>query len=230
MAEKGVRQADIVAATGELKQSVNKLYKGTTAMSKQWAERLAPVLGIPWPEIMGWDAAGSDASVLAPDPLPPPNVRPAPDVQLPAPGQMPRDLQVWGSAEGGPDGAFELRPASSFGYVDLIRRPPGLVGVRDAFALYVVGESMSPWKEPGEALYINPGRQAQLGNYVVVVLRSLEPDDNAPMRAMVKRLTGRTARHLQLEQFNPAKTFEIARVEVVHTWRVMDQAEVLGFV
>ncbi len=162
-------------------------------------------------------------------PLPDTNVRPAPEIAPPAFASMERDLQVWGSAEGGLDGAFELRPASSFDYVDLIRRPPGLAKLRKAFALYVVGESMSPWREPGEVLYINPSREAQIGNYVVVVLRGAEPDDSAAKRAMVKKLIGRTARYLELEQFNPAKTFEVARIEVTDVWRVMDQAEVLGF-
>jgi transcriptional regulator with XRE-family HTH domain len=46
MAAKGLKQADIVRATGENKQTVNKLYLGKTQMTDRWAKMLAPLLGV----------------------------------------------------------------------------------------------------------------------------------------------------------------------------------------
>src|SRR5436305_10305970 len=61
--------------------------------------------------------------------------------EAPAIGEWPRDLPVYGTALGGNEafGAFEFNTGD---VVDYIRRPPRLQGVKNAFAVFAVGESM----------------------------------------------------------------------------------------
>ena len=62
------------------------------------------------------------------------------------------DLAVYASAAGGPEGAWVLSPDA----IAWIHRDQRLLGVRDAFACYVVGESMFPAYEHGNLLLVNP--------------------------------------------------------------------------
>lgn len=46
------RLADLI---GTSKQQINKLVHQTNKMTLEWAHKIAPHVGIPWPELMGWD-------------------------------------------------------------------------------------------------------------------------------------------------------------------------------
>lgn len=147
-------------------------------------------------------------------------------VQLPFPGNMPWDLPVHGTAQGGPDGAFELVEATDLP-VDRVRRPPGLAGMRNVFALYTVGDSMSPWREPGDLIFVHPDRPPAIGSYVVLVFRPTERGGSRS--AMIKRLVRRTPTKVMVEQYNPRKTLEFDASTIEHMWRVIDWQEAMGF-
>lgn len=44
----------LAGAVGTSKQQIHKLRIGERKLTRGWAERLAPHLGVTWPEVMGW--------------------------------------------------------------------------------------------------------------------------------------------------------------------------------
>jgi len=127
-------------------------------------------------------------------------------------------LKVLGMAECGADG-WSLWNGD---VIDLIDRPASLVGVPNAYAVYVVGESMAPRYHPGEVVHIHPGRPVDVGAYVLVQRRG-KPGE--PPLAVIKRLAKRTASKITLEQFNPPRTFDIKAADIVSVHRVVGSGE-----
>lgn len=135
---------------------------------------------------------------------------------------MPKDVPVLGIAVGGSDADFVFNGS----VIDYARRPPGIAHTKDVYALYISGSSMSPRFEEGELVYVAPSRTPSVGDYVVVqTVAEREGDDN---RALIKRLTRRTADALLLEQFNPPETIRIPSHDVASVHRVIPWHEVLG--
>ncbi|HKQ43883.1 MAG TPA: helix-turn-helix domain-containing protein [Rhizomicrobium sp.] len=128
-------------------------------------------------------------------------------------------LKVLGMAECGPDG-WSLWNGD---VIDLIDRPAGLIGVPNAYAVYVVGASMEPRYHPGEVVHIHPGRPVDVGAYVLVQRRP-KSNGEAPL-AVIKRLAKRTGAKIVLEQFNPPRSFEIRTADIVSLHRVVGSGE-----
>ncbi len=144
---------------------------------------------------------------------------PAPSKPLPARPGTADKLKVLGMAECGADG-WSLWNGD---VIDLIDRPASLIGVPNAYAVYVVGASMEPRYHPGEVVHIHPGRPVDLGAYVLVQ-RKARGAGEAPL-AVIKRLVKRTAAKITLEQFNPPRTFEIKASDIVSIHRVVGSGE-----
>ena len=128
-------------------------------------------------------------------------------------------LRVLGMAECGADG-WSLWNGD---VIDLIDRPASLVGVPNAYAVYVVGESMAPRYHPGEVVHIHPGRPIDIGAYVLVQRRPRAAGE-APL-AVIKRLARRSGAKITLEQFNPPKLFDIKAGDIVSIHRVVGSGE-----
>ncbi len=157
-----------------------------------------------------------------PAPNRPSEVRPA-DLSTEMLRNLPKDVPVLGTVAGAElgNGAFQL----SNDVVDYVRRPYGLLGAKDVYALYVEGESMVPKFEPGDLVFVHPHRKARGGDYIVLQ----EPDtNNGEPRGFIKRLVTVTAKHVKTEQFNPpAKLdFVIRPGLVVH--KVMSEGDLYG--
>lgn len=151
--------------------------------------------------------------------------RPFP-VELPAFSSLPKDLPVYGISVGGDRGKFYVQWNGE--RIDTVRRPPGLQNVPNAFALYLQGDSMSPWKEHGALLYLHPGRPVKAGDYVVIELKP-EREGEAG-ECFVKRLRQINDLRLVLQQYNPANDrIVIDRRKVLRIFKVLDdQAELMG--
>ena len=128
----------------------------------------------------------------SPAPLPPVAMR----ANLP-------DLAVYASAAGGPEGAWVLSPDA----IAWIHRDQRLVGVREAFACYVVGESMFPAYEQGNLLLVNPAVPPNAGDDCLLVQ---EAPDGARY-ALIKRLVRFNSTSWTVKQWNPDKTFTLPR-------------------
>lgn len=138
------------------------------------------------------------------------------------PTDWPRDLPAYGVAIAGTEGGIEFNGQVT----DYLRRPPRLQAVKDAYAVYVHGDSMSPWRKNGDAVYVHPGLPCRVGDYVVVQLRPEHPGE-AP-RAYIKELVRRTEKELRLRQFNPPKEIAIPTAKVHSIHRILDWTELLG--
>ena len=107
--------------------------------------------------------------------------------------------------EGGPEGAWVL----SGDAIAWIHRDQRLVGVRDAFACYVVGESMFPAYEHGNLLLVNPAVPPNAGDDCLLIQ---EASDGARY-ALIKRLVRFNSTSWTVKQWNPDKTFSLPRKE-----------------
>lgn len=178
---------------------------------------LAPVLET----TVAWLVDGDDAPAATPLPKAG-DVRPA-EVVFQSSATPPKDVPVLGTAAGSGlgNGAFQL----TTDVIDYARRPAGLAGARDAYALYVEGESMAPRFEPGDIVFVHPHRKPQPGDYVIIQ----EADtNNGEPRAFIKRLVRMTGTTVRVMQFNPEATidFVIRPGTVVH--KVITDTELYG--
>lgn len=142
---------------------------------------------------------------------------------VPLRDEMAKDVPVLGTTVGGQRGDFSMNAGDP---VDYVRRPPRISGRSDVFALYVQGTSMAPWRQPGELVYVEANRAPQNGDYVVI---ELKPDSDGQDRpAYIKRLVAVTSTKIKVQQYSPARVFEIDRRKVGRMLRVMDWSELLG--
>ena len=137
----------------------------------------------------------------------------------PSRASLAEKLKVLGMAECGADG-WSLWNGDC---VDMVDRPASLAGVANAYGVYVVGTSMEPRYYPGELVLTHPGKPVTLGAFVLVQRRSRH--DGEPPLAVIKRLVKRTASKITLEQFNPAKSFDIKSDDIVSIHRVVGSGE-----
>lgn len=138
-------------------------------------------------------------------------------------GALPKDVPVLGSTVGGAAGDFELNGET----VDWVRRPPGIAGTKGAFALYVQGDSMVPWRKPGDLVYVNPARPPRVGDHVVV---ELKPTAGEPIRpAFVKLYLRHAGKAVILAQYNPRMDdLAIPTDRIAQILRIMEWDELLG--
>lgn len=216
----GAAQRAIAQRAGIPESTLRNILNGTsTSPRSDTLGKLAQALDVTEQYLLtGSDAAAPQATPVLP------NARPAPGLVLPANFNLPRDLPALGTAAGSElgRGAFQL----STDVVDYLRRPPALLGVRDAYALYVEGESMSPRFEPGDPIFVHPHRKAQPGDYIVIQ----EPDgSDEERRAFIKRLVKVTGTTLRVQQFNPAGTIDFVIRPGLIWHKVLTDADLWSF-
>lgn len=135
---------------------------------------------------------------------------------------LPKDVPVFGVAAAGADADFYTNGE----IVDFVRRPPGIMRAKEAYALYVVGTSMVPRFEEGELIYVNPSRPPAIGDYVIVELVPDPGDRNG--RGYIKRLAKKTLTKIYCEQFNQLKMLEFSTIKIKSLHRVLPWNELLG--
>ena len=200
---------------------------GGRGLSERAARDYAHHLGIDWVWLMtgaGQPATGGPtdpATFPAPALLAEREIKSAPP-ELPGAASFPRDVPVRGIAVGGDDGHFEFNGE----VVDYARRPPGIAGARNVFAIYVRGSSMAPRFEEGELVFVHPDRPPVPGCDVLVELHG---EAGQPGLCFIKRLVRRTASRLVLAQFNPPRedlAFESGRVR--NLFRILTPGDLFG--
>lgn len=137
----------------------------------------------------------------------------------------PARVPLVGSAVGGEYGEIEehieLIELDLGEVLDWLPRTPDVAQDPDAYALNVLGDSMSPAFEPHTLVLVSPRSQVAIGDYVVVQLkgRTAEGADQEQVRmVLIKRLVRRSSAWVELRQFNPDATFrvEARRVAAIH--------------
>lgn len=120
-----------------------------------------------------------------------------------------RDLPILGKAQGGPDGVLSFGDQA----FDYTARPAALLQVKDAYALWVDGDSMSGFGLPeGTEVHVHPHRPPRPGRFCVVIKTNGD--------AFVKRYVAHKGGKVVVEQSDPAKTLEFLDREVRAVHRV----------
>jgi len=197
-------------ATGLSYQAIQQIEDGTSKTSRKLLD-LAKALQVP----ADWLMSDDDTP---PPPLPA-GVAATSELSI---QQMPRDLEVLGGALCGEDGLFEFNGT----VLDHVRRPPRLMSVKGAYAVYVDGECMSPWREHGDLVYVHPHVPVKIADYVVVQLHP--QSDGGPRPAYIKRLVRRTSTSLHLLQYNPRKELQIPAKRVGAIHKIIDWSELMS--
>lgn len=191
--------------------TINKLEKSRMRLSDRWIGPLAKALGVTPNDIFDI-AEGAPPTVRT-------DVRPA-DVRLPDRFSMPNDVPVHGTAAASHlRGAFQL----DAGVIDYVRRPPALAGARDAYALYIEGNSMEPRYGPGDLVFIHPHRPARLGDPVIVQVEVAPGDIEASIGFLRKR-----SPEVVIGKLNPEAQVEIKGGRVVAIHRVLTLNDLFG--
>ena len=100
-------------------------------------------------------------------------------------------IPIRSAGRGGTDQAMFLED----GPIGYTSRPSNLSGVRAAYAIYMVGDSMEPRYEPGWLLHVNPFKPPTRGRDVVVYKQG--------QAVLIKQFLGWEGDVLVLRQLNP---------------------------
>ncbi|APG30461.1 Transcriptional repressor [Granulibacter bethesdensis] len=215
---RGLSQAKLAEKAGTSAQQIQRLEAGDRRLTTGWMERIAAPLGVTAADLLPAKKIGSgepksknitDSNLL--------------HASLPITSSSPLVVPVFGAAQGGPLGASGFPDVTEA--LEWVALPSTLSGIRGIFALYVEGDSMEPWAEHGTRIYIHPTRVPAPRDYVVVVKKSGEYEDE---RVIVKRLVRRTATKLLLQQYNPNSQIEIDVKIVSKIYRVIPWNEISG--
>ncbi len=224
---RGLTQAELARLVATSQPQIRRLEAGERQLTKDWAERLAPHLGVAASRLMFGDDDGStlvmarlgesrrDNSV-ATDMALQSNHRSAGRVDpspanarlgdtLPDPSTK---IPVYGQAVGGMDGEFVMNGNR----LEDVFAPPSLSSVAGAYAVYVAGESMEPRYFDGEIVFVNPVKRVRRGDFVVA---QIQVEEHGPIMAYVKRFIRWNAQELVLAQYNPEKELHFAADQVV---------------
>lgn len=204
-----ISQSALADAAGTSQPQIKRLEGGDRKLTKEWAERLSPHLGVP-PEVLLFGLPDGVESVKVNSPSD------ATQQVLELPNAIIRDkveglgrkIPVYGQAVGGVDGEFLMNGTVLYE----VMAPPVISHISDAYAVSVSGESMVPRYEDGEICFVDPKRRVKKGDYVIAQIRQ---EEHGPLLAYVKRYIRHTSIELVLEQFNPPKELRFAGNTVV---------------
>jgi hypothetical protein len=155
--------------------------------------------------------------------------------EMPTLRGAPKDLPVHGTVLGGDltfddtgGGAVTVEQTlvAMMETITFVRRPPAMVGMKKAYALFVVGSSMEPRYRPGEPVFVDPVRPPAIGDDVIVQLMDRDEDGNGEVVcALVKTLRRRNSAFVELEQYEPRRVFRVPTDQVAHLHRIISMRE-----
>jgi phage repressor protein C with HTH and peptisase S24 domain len=212
-ARPGYSQAGLAKETGWHPSTINKMVKGKRPIRVTEADAIYRYFGMASPLSISTPPDGPMKS----------DVRLAPNAPgRPYRGDWQVDVPVMGNAVGGDEGDFEMNGTAVFH----APRPPQFVGRADVFAVIVQNNSMSPWREPGSLAYAESRKPPRNGDYVIIEMKAARGDHVRP--AFLKKLVAMTPTKFKLQQYEPAKQFEVDRDKVFRMYRVLDADELMG--
>lgn len=113
-----------------------------------------------------------------------------------------QDLPILGHTKAGSEALFIDNGVRS----GMEYRPPQLVGIDDAYAVEVHGDSMLPRLEQGWLLFVHPRKALRAGRDVVVQM--------SDGRALIKTLVRLSDSEVILRQYHPEKDIRLKRSDV----------------
>lgn len=168
--------------------------------------KLSRLIGVPEDALRGQDMATREPS----PPPAPRNARIATSVELGRGSTVP----LMGQGKAGHNGSFVFNGQR----IADILAPPSLARVQGAYAVYVIGDCMSPRYEAGEVVFVDPNRPVARGHYVVAQIAG---EEGEPPDGYIKRFVSFDDKRLKLEQFKPSKFLSFPKALVVSVHRII---------
>lgn len=210
--QNGISQARLAEMAGTSQQAIQQIESGKTERPR-FLHEIAQALGV----TADWLRTGKDGPVATQtirqiaDYL---NI-PASDITgeggLPAPATGgggtamfgPDMVPVYGYVSGS-DGHYVALNDGNI--VEYSPRHPAQKGLKDAFKVYVLGDSMEPRYFENEIVAVHPGRLPSKGEDCVVLMHD--------GHAVVKRYCGQDENAVHVSQYNPPRDFTISKAEI----------------
>lgn len=205
----GATQADLARHLRLAPSAVSRMLRGERQMKLLEAVQIADFLGVKQEEVLrhagGGPPTGSESIASGP-------VRSeAPLRQVHARGRPPMEpraqrgsdlMPIKSAARGGGEQEMFLED----GPIGYTPRPANLSNVREAYALYMVGDSMEPRYEAGWLLHVNPFKPPVRGRDVVVYKTN--------QAVLIKQFVGWEGETLVLRQLNPPQLLRFPKGEL----------------
>src|SRR5215470_4574248 len=169
----GASQADLARHLRLAPSAVSRMLKGERQMKPLEVVHIAAFLRVPEEEVLR-HAVETPVSVAASEAprrgrgRPPLSRSSSPGPSLSGLAHDADRIPIRSGARGGTDQEMFLED----GPIGYTARPANLSGVRSAYAIYMVGDSMLPRYEPGWILHVNPFKPARPGRDVVLYLKN----------------------------------------------------------
>jgi phage repressor protein C with HTH and peptisase S24 domain len=196
----GATQADLARHLRLAPSAVSRMLKGERQMKQLETVQIAGFLGVTPEDVLRHAVAETVSSSTTGAPR---AGRGRPRSGMPAGSAPSADvIPIRSAGRGGTDQAMFLED----GPIGYTSRPSNLTGVRAAYAIYMVGDSMEPRYEPGWLLHVNPFKPPTRGRDVVVYKQG--------QAVLIKQFVGWESDTLVLRQLNPPDTLRIPRAEV----------------
>jgi phage repressor protein C with HTH and peptisase S24 domain len=123
-------------------------------------------------------------------------------------------IPIRGTGMGGDGGYLILNDQ----YLGEVLAPPALADVPDAYAVYVIGDSMLERYRHGELVYVHPYAPVRRDDDCVIQIVGGEGE---PPHGFVKRFISMDDRQLKVTQLNPKKVLTFARNRVLAVHRIV---------
>lgn len=123
-------------------------------------------------------------------------------------------IPIRGVGMGGKEGYLILQDQ----YLGDVLAPPKLVDVPDAYAVYVIGDSMLERYQHGEIVYVHPYAPVRKDDDCIV---QISMGDGEPPHGFVKRFVSMDDHQLKVRQLNPKKVLTFPRGKVIAVHRII---------
>ena len=201
----GASQADLARYLRLAPSAISRMLKGERQMKLSEAVQVAAFLQVSQEEVLRH--AGDAPSLQSDDTRPRRRGRPPRRAELapprPFPPTVPQGDMIPIRSTGWSGSEQQKFLEDGVGYTP---RPANLAGVRAAYAIYMVGDTLAPRYEEGWLLHIHPFKPPTRGRDVVVT--------KTDHTVMIKQFVGWENDRLVLRQLNPEETLSIPRDEV----------------
>jgi phage repressor protein C with HTH and peptisase S24 domain len=201
----GLSQADLARHLRLAPSAISRMLKGERQMKLLEAVQTAAFLAVPQEEVLR--RAGASVDLPPPSDLPPNEPprrgRPPRVAAASAAGARAEPIPIRSAARGGGDQEMFLAD----GPIGYTPRPANLAGVRGAYAIYMVGDSMEPRYEQGWLLHVNPFKPPTRGRDVVVYKKG--------DAVLIKQFVRWDDDALVLRQLNPPQELRVPRADVI---------------
>lgn len=207
-------QQQVADALGVSRAAVGQWERGTNAPSTENLVSICKLLGL---DIAAVLSTAGVMPIVAPD-----GVHFVETARPPSQSEFanPKSIPLFSPVFATPAGDFALSENAS----ELARKPTGLGWATGSYAIYVGTNVMAPRYEIGEMIVLSPTRPARIGDHVAVQMPAEE--GRRPLWRL-GRLSARDAQGIVLEQFNPARLWEMRFSEVANVHRILSIEELL---